>query len=73
MTQTRAVLRVVEPAHSGVEALCVACNEGIVWSARKKQTKVVCNIYDNGIWNRVDQFHDSCYSDAGQPYGEAIA
>lgn len=73
MNGTRAVLRPVEPAQSGVEATCAACNERIVYSARKKQVRVICNVYFDGVWSHVDQFHASCYDAAGAPYGEAVA
>lgn len=73
MNGTRAVLRPVEPAQSGVEATCAACNGRIIFSARKKQTKVVCNVYLSGAWSHVDQFHFDCYAEAGEPYGEAVA
>lgn len=72
MNDTRAVLRPVEPSQSGAEATCAYCNERVVWKAKQRQTKVVCNVYANGVWDRVESFHDTCYRDAGWPYGEAV-
>jgi hypothetical protein len=31
---------------------------------------VIANVYLEGAWNRVDHFHEECYLDAGEPYGQ---
>ena len=31
--------------------------------------RAICNVYENGRWDRVEQFHHECYLDAGQPHG----
>ena len=35
---------------------------------RNKQ--VICNVYVAGRWDRVEHFHDGCYTVAGEPHGE---
>lgn len=72
MSQTRAVLRVVTPANGAPETTCAGCRQGIVWSAKKKQVRVIANLYENGVWTDTVHFHDSCYAAAGEPYGEAV-
>jgi hypothetical protein len=37
-----------------------------------KGHQVICNVYVDGVWDRVEHFHDVCYADAGRPYGEAV-
>jgi len=39
---------------------------------RPFRRQVVCNIYWNGRWNRVEQFHLLCYLNAGEPYGSLV-
>lgn len=39
--------------------------------ARHRDQQVICNVYDKGVWQRVEQYHADCYTDAEQPYGEA--
>lgn len=69
---TRAVLRPVEPAVSGVaEFECPGCDGPVKFTARKKLKKVVANIYEDDAWDRVEQWHADCYQEAGEPYGEA--
>jgi len=28
-------------------------------------------VYEDGVWNRVEHYHDECYREAGEPYGTA--
>lgn len=66
---TRAVLRTIE---AGETARCAGCGEFIRFTARnRKVRKVVCNVYEGGVWAKVDQFHCGCYLERGEPYGEA--
>lgn len=64
--QSRAVLRLVE---AGSNASCAHCGERLKFSSRTKARKVIANVYVAGRWDRVEQFHDACYDDAGAPYG----
>jgi hypothetical protein len=63
---SRAVLRPIEPGNF-VE--CVHCGERVKFQARQRKLQVICNVYDDGHWERVEHFHDECYVDAGSPYG----
>lgn len=58
---SRAVLRLVQPAMGGNEGVCAACGERIIYRAREKPKVVICNVYENGMWDRVDQYHEDHY------------
>lgn len=66
--KSRAVMRGVE---AGCSAMCVACGDQVKFAAREKRQQVICNVYVDGKWDRVEHFHSECYSEAGEPYGEA--
>jgi len=66
--QTRAVLRSVE-AGSFVE--CTRCGERVKFQAKVRSQQVICNVYVDGRWNRVEHFHTQCYEESGRPYGAA--
>ncbi len=66
---SRAVLRTIE---AGSTAICAACGQLVKFSAKVKKQQVICNVYVDGKWNRVEHFHAECYAEAGQPHG-AIA
>lgn len=64
---TRAVLR---PIAAGQTSYCAGCDKRISFQARVgrgKLVKVVCNIYEDGVWSRTEQFHTQCYDGR---YGE---
>jgi hypothetical protein len=63
---SRAVLRDVEPG-STVE--CVKCGERVKFQAKIRHKQVICNVYVDGQWNRVEHFHADCYGPAGEPHG----
>jgi hypothetical protein len=63
---SRAVAR---PVEAGSDAVCVYCSEQIRFSARLKARKVIANVYVDGRWDRVEQFHEDCYERSGQAYG----
>ncbi|MGH9292162.1 MAG: hypothetical protein ACRDZ6_05215 [Acidimicrobiales bacterium] len=65
---TRAVVRVVEP---GCDDACLECGHQIKFAARTHPRQVIANIYADGVWQRVDHFHEQCYLDAGEPCGVA--
>lgn len=67
--KSRAVLRVVQPG-SWVE--CKLCNEQVKYQVRAHNMQMICNVYRNGVWDRVEHFHADCYGEAGEPYGEAV-
>ena len=66
---SRAVLRPIE-AGSLVE--CTHCGDRVKFQAKVRKHQVICNIYVDGRWNRVEHYHDHCYLDAGEPYGTAV-
>jgi len=66
--QTRAVLRSVE---AGSFAECTHCGERVKFQAKVRSQQVICNVYVDGRWNRVEHFHTQCYEESGQPYGAA--
>ena len=64
--ESRAVVR---PIEAGSNASCAFCGERLKFSSRAKARKVIANVYVAGRWDRVEQFHDRCYQEAGAPYG----
>jgi hypothetical protein len=65
---SRAVLRTIE---AGNHATCVHCRQMVKFRAKIKALQVICNVYIDGSWKRVEHFHADCYEEAGAPYGEA--
>lgn len=67
LTRTsRAVARQVE---AGNTQTCVHCEQSIKFKAREKRWRVIANVYKDGVWQRVEHWHLSCYKEAGEPYG----
>ncbi len=67
---SRAVVRFVEP---GSDAVCEHCGEQVKFAARSKASQVIANVYVDERWDRVELYHETCYEDAGEPYGPAKA
>lgn len=67
--KSRAVVRLIE---AGSTAECPHCNERVKFRARHRDQQVICNVYNDGVWDRVEQYHAECYESAGEPHGEAI-
>jgi hypothetical protein len=63
---SRAVLRPIEP---GNFAECLGCEKQVKFQARVRKQQVICNVYVNGRWNRVEHYHAECYDAVGEPYG----
>ncbi len=53
----------------GNDAVCVACQEQIRFAARSHQRQVIVNVYEDGVWKRVDHYHEDCYRNMGEPFG----
>ncbi len=51
---------------------CSHCDERIKFRARERHMQVICNIYVDGNWDRVEHYHAPCYDEAGQPFGRAL-
>ena len=66
--KSRAVTR---PVEAGNSAVCALCDEPVKFAARSKAFQVIANVYQDGVWNRVEHYHDECYRQAGEPYGTA--
>ena len=64
---SRAVTRLIQ---AGSLTSCAHCGERVKFQARKRHMQVICNVYVNGRWDRVEHYHAPCYKDAGMPYGE---
>jgi DNA-directed RNA polymerase subunit RPC12/RpoP len=67
--ESRAVLRLIEP---GSVAECPRCGERVKFRARHRDQQVICNVYEDGVWQRVEQYHQECYVEADSPHGEAV-
>lgn len=67
--ESRAVLRLIE---AGSIAECPHCGERVKFRARHRDQQVICNVYEGGVWKRVEQYHEHCYEEADKPHGEAI-
>lgn len=65
---SRAVVRNIE---AGSTAECAACGERVKFQAKLRMQQVICNVYVDGHWDRVEHFHHECYQQVGEPYGSA--
>lgn len=64
---SRAVNRLIE---AGSMCDCVSCGKQVKFRARQRDQQVICNVYEDGVWKRVEHFHFECYEESGAPYGE---
>ena len=65
-----ATSRAVErPIEAGNSANCASCGAQVKFVARQQLRQVIANVYEDGVWKRVEHFHAECYRDAGEPYG----
>jgi hypothetical protein len=65
---SRGVRRRVEPGEGNV---CSKCGDPIRFSSKVPAHQIIANVYENGVWKRVEHFHEQCYFEAGNPYGSA--
>jgi hypothetical protein len=49
---------------------CIHCGERVKFAAKARHKQVICNVYVGGRWDRVEHFHDACYKQAKEPYGD---
>lgn len=68
-TVSRAVIKLIE---AGSAAECPHCHERVKFRARHRDQQVICNVYEDGTWKRVEQYHLECYDEAGALHGEAV-
>jgi len=50
---------------------CESCGEQIKYQVRAQNMQMICNVYEDGTWSRVEHYHSGCYSESGEPYGPA--
>ena len=65
--QSRAVVRTIE---AGSSAMCTTCDQQVKFKAKVKMQQVICNVYVDGKWDRVEHYHLECYDVSGKPYGD---
>ena len=65
---SRAVVRNIE---AGSTTECAVCLERVKFQAKVRMQQVICNVYVDGHWDRVEHYHLECYQNAGEPYGSA--
>lgn len=51
---------------------CSYCEERVKFRARERHQQVICNVYIDGAWDRVEHFHEPCYAEAGKPFGDPV-
>lgn len=66
--ESRAAAR---PIEAGSYVDCAKCTERVKFQAKIRLLQVICNVYHEGRWLRVEHYHEACYLEADQPYGEA--
>ena len=59
--RSRAVTRTVDAGNS---AYCAVCEELIKFRARIRADQIICNVYVNNKWDRVEHYHPECYKKA---------
>ncbi|MGI8794143.1 MAG: hypothetical protein ACR2H3_13385 [Acidimicrobiales bacterium] len=64
--ESRVVLRQIEAGNS---AMCAHCGSQVKFAARSHLKQVIANVYIDGSWNRVEHYHEDCYTEAERPYG----
>ena len=67
---SRAVTRAIE---AGSQAECAHCGDRVKFQARVRANQVICNVYIDGRWNRVEHYHEPCYTEVDEPYGPAAS
>lgn len=67
--ESRAVKR---PIEAGASQDCPFCEEQVSFKARERASQVICNIYENGVWVKVEHYHEKCYTKAKKPYGKPL-
>lgn len=51
--------------------MCAHCGAAVKFVARAQLRQVIANVYENGVWARVEHYHADCYKEANEPYGAA--
>ena len=67
--ESRAVQRLIE---AGNYVDCIHCGDQVKFQAKIRTYQIICNIYTDGKWDRVEHYHFDCYEQAGSPFGEMV-
>lgn len=67
---SRAVKRLIEP---GNNVVCAKCHEIVKFMTREQTHQIIANVYTNGKWDRVEHWHEKCYEEDSEPYGQPAA
>ncbi len=67
--ESPAVIKLIE---AGSAAECPHCLERVKFRARHRDQQVICNVYKDGVWQRVEHYHPECYDVAGPPHGSTV-
>jgi len=57
---------------AGSTVECTHCEDRIKFQARVRNMQVICNVYEDNVWQRVEHFHDPCYLEADSPWGPPV-
>ena len=49
---------------------CAACGDRVKFKAKTRLMQVICNVYLEGRWDRVEHYHEACYIEREHPYGD---
>ncbi len=63
---SRAALR---PIEAGSYVDCARCRQRVKFQAKIRLMQVICNVYDQGRWVKVEHYHESCYLETDLAYG----
>ena len=61
----------IRPIEAGSYVDCASCGERVKFQAKIRLMQVICNVYIDGRWDRVEHYHEACYIEAELPHGEA--
>jgi hypothetical protein len=59
------------PIEAGSASECAHCGDRVKFQAKIRAYQVICNVYIDGRWDRVEHYHDGCYREVDEPYGPA--
>lgn len=60
----------VRPIEAGSYVDCAACGERVKFQAKTRLMQVICNVYVDGRWTKVEHYHEACYLESDKPYGD---
>jgi hypothetical protein len=69
-TTTKVSRAVLRPIEAGSYVDCARCSERVKFQAKIRLMQVICNVYTDGRWVKVEHYHEACYLEADLPYGD---